>query len=365
MKKIVSILLVVLMIGVIFVSCNDSDVDTSTPSTDESVSNDTSNGDEVSSTSFEESETSSNPEDSLMVEPTKYHKATIAKNENYVAITAEYNENGKYITLLEMNKKKWGTWCLGKYSVIKSGKEHVLNNGSTDWEYVMGESNGFVGGNHGDESLVSIEFYDATSGKLLGTGDSNISQTVCNGIKIIEKTLVHHQVGTNDEYSWTHVPDGTPFLSVVRTYYIDGSDIWLECSFDFLEDATLSIVYTAMYFFGKDYGKNVTLTLQDGSTLEHELAYGSTSNGIYCEAVKADFYNSDYPEYHVEVTAHNPDDMLGFDDGIKTQIWDMSEGYAKLYFAKANINNTKLYKKGTHWQTLASWRFFVPQSINK
>ncbi len=362
MKKIISILLVVLIIGVIFASCNDSDVDTSTQSTEESVSADGSNGDGVSDSSLEESEANSNDE-SLMVEPTKYHKTTIAKNANTVVITAEYSENSKYITLLEMYKKTWGTWCLGKYSVVKSGKEHVLNNGSTDWEYVMSDTAGFVGGNHGDESLVSIEFYDATSGKLLGTGDSNISQTVCDGIKIVEKTLVHHQVGSSDEASWTHVPDGTPFVSVVRTYYIDGSDIWLECSFDFIEDATLGIVYTAMYFYGKDYGKNVTLTLQNGSTLEHELAYGSTANGIYCEAVKADFYNSDYPEYHVEVTAHNPDDMLGFADGIKTQIWDMNEGYAKIYFAKSNINNTKLYKKGTHWQTLASWKFFVPQNI--
>ncbi len=298
-----------------------------------------------------------------MVEPTEYNQTTISKDASKVTITAAYNENNQYSTLLEMKKKTWGTWCLGKYSVFKGGVEHVLNNGSTDWEYVMTDTTSFVGGNHGDESLLSIEFYDATSGEFLGNGDSIIAETVCDGIKIVEKTLVHHQVGSDDNYSWTHLPDGTPFLAVVRTYYINGSDIWLECSFDFLKDTSLGIFYSAMYCFGKDYGTDITFTMQDGSTLDHVLVNGSTANSTNCEAIKADIYNSDYPEYHVEVAIHNPDDMVDFTNDTKTKLWDMSEGYAKLYFSKSNVSKYTLYKKGTHWQTLASWKFFVPQNI--
>ena len=114
-----------------------------------------------------------------MPEITDFRSSSFKKTATGITIEAKKTQTDGHSVKVTMVKTAWGTWNLGRYDATENatGKTVTLNPGGTDWEYVyrVGETAGditFCGGNHGNEKLVDIKFYDAKSGRELNDNDT-------------------------------------------------------------------------------------------------------------------------------------------------------------------------------------------------
>ena len=197
--------------------------------------------------------------------------------------------------------------------------------------------------------LVDIKFYDAKSGRELNDNDT------ADGVRIVERTQIYYN----------NKPD-KPFVNVVRTYVINGADVWLECDYDFIRDALFNLSYTAMACIPKANGNHIVYYNTDGTTKEFSTALHGTKSGTDYggdfdkgnPAPYVEMYGDSNPEYRMTVRVYDPyvmcDDFIYAD---KTMFWDMNSTQNKLYFCK--FDNSKPHKvtKGTHWDTLTKWAF--------
>ena len=292
-----------------------------------------------------------------MPEITDFRSSSFKKTATGITIEAKKTQTDGHSVKVTMVKTAWGTWNLGRYDAIENatGKTVTLNPGGTDWEYVyrVGETAGditFCGGNHGNEKLVDIKFYDAKSGRELNDNDT------ADGVRIVERTQIYYN----------NKPD-KPFVNVVRTYVINGADVWLECDYDFIRDALFNLSYTAMACIPKANGNHIVYYNTDGTTKEFSTALHGTKSGTDYggdfdkgnPAPYVEMYGDSNPEYRMTVRVYDPyvmcDDFIYAD---KTMFWDMNSTQNKLYFCK--FDNSKPHKvtKGTHWDTLTKWAFY-------
>ncbi len=301
------------------------------------------------------------PEVPAMPEITEFYNAAVNKNQKQMTISSGTNQAEGLKCEVKLIKNAWGTWRLDGYTVTdkKTNVRTQLGAGSTDWEYVFsaGSSSGKIshcGGNHDYETLISLEIYDAKTGVLLG-GDKDTVSKIAGGVKIVQKTQVNFPEDKNNP---------VPFVNVVRTYIINGIDVWLDCDFDYIEDAYCSIFYSAMCPISKKTGNNIVFYLKDGTQVEHKTKTSGTASGKDYgadffqgySAPSVDMYGDSTPNLRMNVTVYNPYLMLDNYSGPKqAMVWDMNSIANKLYFTKFYDNAVHKIEKGTHWDTLTRW----------
>ncbi len=298
-----------------------------------------------------------------------YVSTTVNKTANGVTFTAATSQQSGFKTTLSMQKMGWGTWNLGYFDVtnVSTGKTVRMNPGSTDWEYVYqtsqsGSNFSFTGGNHDDEKLRSIAFYDAKTGALLGEGTNSVFTATANGVKIIEKTTICFQACPEDR-----TPDdnwfGEEFVYVTRTYIINGVDIWLECDYDFITTGYMKDgSYTGMYCADKSVGNNIVFNNIDGTTTSHKTNLSGTAAGDSRgnKAASVEIWGDTNPNHRMHVEVYDVDVMCdNFKTPSGTFYWDMNSSQNKLYFSK--FNQATLIPEGTHWDTLIRWSFYYKQ----
>ncbi len=296
-----------------------------------------------------------------MPEIDEYVVTNVSKNASSVTFTANATQEDGHKTEISMIKTAWGTWNLGYFKAtnLETKKTVTMNPGGTDWEYVyrVGEPGGkieFCGGNHNNEKLIDIAFYDAKSGALLSDKDSFTA--TANGVKIVEHTQIY----------FANQPS-KPFVNVTRNYLINGVDVWLECDYDFIKDAVFNLSYTGMFCVPKTSGNHIIYNNIDGTTKQFDTALRGTKSGTNFggdfdygnPAMSVEIFGDNTPEYRMHVEIYDQEVMAdNFQSREKTFYWDMSETQNKLYFSK--FDNTKAHKvdKGTHWDTLIRWSFY-------
>ena len=325
---------------------------------------------EIESQAVSEPEPESSEEESSE-EPLK-EPVTMPEIENYVAMTVKKTSGAVFYTAadsqeeghkieISMVKTSWGTWNLGYFKATDTAakKTVTMNPGGTDWEYVyrVGETPGnitFCGGNHNNEKLIDITFYDAKSGEELQLQD--YAETSANGVKIVEHTQIY----------FANQPD-KPFVNVTRNYLINGVDVWLECDYDFIHDAYFNLSYTGMFCIPKINGNHIIYNNIDGTTRTFVTATKGTKSGTNYggdfdngnPAASVEMYGDNNPDFRIHAEIYDVEVMAdNFASKEKTFFWDMNTDQNKLYFSK--FDNTKAHhvENGTHWDTLIRWSFY-------
>ncbi len=257
---------------------------------------------------------------------------------------------GKPLTLT-FNKKAWGTWNIGTLSYNNT----ALAGGGTDWEYVYraGKSSSytpFCGGNHENETLLEMNFYDGSTGQeiVLPVGQSQEIQNLI----IVEKTQINYH---QSEETW---------CDVVRTYFVVGNKITLEVSYEFTSDTYFGLSYPAMFPVSKNYGRYCKFIGEDGSelntvTTQPANAPDFTGKFYYNNAAtKCIIWGDTNPDYKFEVEIYTPEASAdNFKNYEKTFYWDMNATQNKLYFSKFSSSSATLVKSGTTMETKTSWTF--------
>lgn len=247
---------------------------------------------------------------------------------------------------ISLYKTAWGTWNLGMWKVDGTR----VAGGYTDWEYVYragtsASSMPFSGGNHGDEDLQSIEFFDASTGEKLNLAVGKSFDT--NGVKVVEKTIIRI-AGTQTQY-----------LSVTRTYYFIGERITLECECEVLRDTYFGLTYSCMFAVPKTQGRFITFHKTDGSDVSFtslKVGYADYSGVMYgcTNATSATISGYSGKKVAFDVEVFGVDAHHNFTSKAKTEFWDMNANENKLYFSIFNESGVKV-NKGARWSTKASW----------
>jgi hypothetical protein len=264
----------------------------------------------------------------------------------------ETKYNGKKLSLT-FDKKEWGTWNIG--TLTYDGK--ALAGSGTDWEYVyrVGDDDHlieFCGGNHKNEALKELKFYDGTTNKELTL---KVGEPVeVSNIKIVEKTQI---LFNKSETAW---------CDVVRTYSIAGNKIELVVDYKFIKDCKFNLSYTCMFPVSRDYGIHASFYNNNGTVgsvnAKTKEQYNYTDfAGPYLgqlPATKVKIWGDTNPEYTFDVQVYDVNTSCNkFKNTEKTFLWDMSASSTKLYFSKFGAGDT--VKAGTNWQTKSSWAFYI------
>jgi len=296
-----------------------------------------------------------------MPEINEYIPMTVKKTAGNVFFTAADSQEKGHKIEISMVNTAWGTWNLGYFKATDIAKKQTvtLNPGGTDWEYVyrVGETPGnitFCGGNHNNEKLIDITFYDAKSGEELQLQD--YAETSANGVKIVEHTQIY----------FANQPD-KPFVNVTRNYLINGVDVWLECDYDFIHDAYFNLSYTGMFCIPKINGNHIIYNNIDGTTRTFITALQGTKSGSSFggdfdygnPAASVEMYGDSNPDFRVHAEIYDVEVMAdNFASKEKTFFWDMSDTQNKLYFSKFDSTKPHKVEKSTHWDTLIRWSFY-------
>ncbi len=269
------------------------------------------------------------------------------------------------------HETKWGTFNLGQlYLVDEKGKKHVFTDGSTDWEYVHtpnAPSSLWSGGNHGNEDMVSLEFYNGETGEKLELAD-NESVTV-NILHIIEKTkLLSLPNPTSVREDISGYTEADVYANVTRKYTVTGPQIKLNVDYEYVRDIAFSRSYTCMFPIHKNYGLtcemynlkgemiNKIVTPKENSNFNGNLNGGNT-------ATRALIYGEADPRYQFDVRINTVKDSTNnFVGDCQTAFWDMNANN-KLYFARFSNSSKTAFKAGDESHTECIWLFkFVPDA---
>lgn len=259
---------------------------------------------------------------------------------------------------LTFDKKDWGTYNIGTWTVkYQDGTSVNLAGGGTDWEYVYragSDSSSWVwsGGNHGNELLLDIKFYDGKSGKELELKDGEPINL--NSLKIIENTKLHWG-DTNNTY-----------CNVTRSYTVVGSQIRLEVSYDYTQDCYQWLSYTCMFPVDKQYGLYCSFISPKNKLIKtvETLKVGKADySGDFLGKKAADrciMWGYVKPEYKFEVKVNTVADSCdNFRNTNRTFYWDMNTTQNKLYFSKYEQDTPTLVKSGTKLNTSSMWTFYI------
>ncbi len=286
-------------------------------------------------------------------------------------------EAGK--TTITLYETDWGTFNLSKwYLVDKNGTTHTFLSGGTDLEYVYRTSktaNGtayFTGGNHGNEALISLSFYNAENGQKINL--SNGQSVTVNQLHIIEQTKLLYfpdangdsigdYINKNQSYTQNDV-----FANVTRKYTVTGPQVKLNVDYEYVMDVYHGISYTCMFPIAKKYGLYADMYDKDGNfvrTIETaevgKADYsGSMNNGN--KATRAILYGKNNSQYQFDIRVNTYEDSLESQkNSFLTAFWDMNATQNKLYFSKCDNALTK-YAKGKTVHTECVWQFVYDPS---
>ncbi len=261
-----------------------------------------------------------------------------------------YTQSGKQL-VLQLYKTAWGTWNLGNFNIVDNDHVKTVIGGGTDWEYVfrvfnpINQNLEFTGGNHGSEVCKSLNMYDSVTGLAVAP---NVGESVyVNRLVIVEETTI---LLANVDY--------LPYADVKRVYTIVGDTVNLDCEITFTRDVKMAQSYSAMASINKDFSRYSNFNDLAYHKTEAKGAYTGKYYG-HVPASKCKLWGDD-PSATVEVGIYNETDMTdNFSNRDKTFIWDMSEGYNKLYFSKYNMTMLNQVDAGTVWNFATYWKVNV------
>ncbi|MBE6683632.1 MAG: hypothetical protein E7595_05715 [Ruminococcaceae bacterium] len=319
---------------------------------------------------FDDYEVFENPEtDELTSYPTTVKRTEDAK----YSFVSELDSGTMTITFKEM---AWGTYNLWEWSLKdKSGTNHVFLTGGTDLEYVYRTSKNaggpmyFTGGNHGNEALVSLEFYNGETGEKieLAKGESiNV-----NVLHIIEKTnllyfpdvnpadSIGDYINKNQTYTESDI-----FANVTRKYTITGPQVRLNVDYKYVMDVYHGVSYTCMFPIAKKYGLYADMIDKDGNLVKTVVTadvgkadYSGPMNSGN-KATRAILYGKNFSQYQFDVHINTYEDSLESQkNSFLTAFWDMNTTQNKLYFSKCDNSTLVKYPKGKEVHTECVWRF--------
>ena len=284
----------------------------------------------------------------------RYYYTNVAYNDIIITRSAldkyeifHINPNQKSLTAT-MYLTEWGVWNLGEWNLTTETGTKTIVGGATDWEYVLRVENPitqnleFTGGNHGSEKFVSMGMYDAVTGEVfnLEVGESKYA----NRLVIEEKTAL---LLGELEYM--------PYANVTRKYTFLGDRINLDSTIEFIRDTRLALSYSAMACVNKDFGRYCMF--DDGFYVETAPKGECSRTYLGNRASMTAKLSGDDSEASLTVGIYNKKDMTdNFSNKDKTFIWDMSEGYNKLYFSRAKNAGTELIRSGTVWDFGSYWK---------
>ena len=280
-------------------------------------------------------------------------KSTVKHNSAVLYTLTTVDTTGKIITLT-FDKKDWGTWNIGTWSI--DGLR--LAGGGTDWEYVYRAASSatsspvFSGGNHGNETLISLKFYDGFTGEEVDLSAVGATHEFDQFV-IKETTRLH--LGDASAY----------YADVVRTYTVVGRTIYLDVSYDFVKDFWFQLSYTCMFPVPKTHGLYIDFLNDDGTTAKvASLKVGASDySGPYygkTAAAAAHIYGYKDTQYSFLVQVYTRGDSVeGFKGSHKLFYWDMNGGENKLYFSKFDDGRNTKVASGTHWDTSCSWTLLI------
>lgn len=276
-----------------------------------------------------------------------YANMTISRPDETSYVVTHIAPNGKTVSV-KLYQTDWGTWNLGDMKFSDGFTEKIVIGGATDWEYVfrvynpVSDTLDFVGGNHGNEVMNSIEFSEGVTGEkfVLAVGESRYVARLV----IEENTTVKI---TDLDY--------LKFANVKRLYTIVGDTVNLDCTVEFIRDVKMALSYTAMASINKDFSRYCNFENIAYSQCEPKGTFSNKKYGNVAASVCT--LNGDDPSATVTVGIYNEKDMTdNFSNKDKTFIWDMSVGYNKLYFSKYDMTILNTIKSGTVWNFASYWK---------
>ncbi len=269
--------------------------------------------------------------------------------------------------LLTIYKTNWGTYNLGKWELTETdGKKQTFVSGSTDWEYVYRVASSataswvWSGGNHDNEQMRSLTFYDGTTNEEieLAVGGSK----AVTSLKVVEETSLYWGDPANGYSEDEHYAD------TVRTYTIVGPQIRLAVDYTYVKDAYYyDASYTCMFPINKKYG--LYCAFLDGEELLHvaeTFKVGDASyNGAFHGNAASDrciMWGYDGMEkYKFDVRVLTPETSTNnFNNTMKVAFWDMNTGSNKLYFSKYGSTREKV-ASGSEIHTECMWTFYIDE----
>ncbi len=302
------------------------------------------------------------------------HEMTVTRvNKSQYKIESN-TEAGKFTVTLD--EKTWSTFNLGAITLVDDkGVNHVFTGGSTDLEYVyrtQRSSGGTVvwsGGNHGNEILVSLKFYDAETEQEIVLDKDGASAKV-NKLHVIENTkLLFKEDSDGDGYGYrykdkeTYTEDDI-YAEVTRKYTFVGPQFKLNVDYKYVKDTYYQLSYTCMFPIEKKYGLYADMFDKEGnkvSTIETKTVGSPNYDGPMNSgnaATRAVMYSKTYPQYKfdVQVTTHK-DSLENQKNSFKTAFWDMNTTSNKLYLSKYDTSSSTKVASGSEFHTECIWTF--------
>ena len=318
---------------------------------------------------FDDYDTFINPNSN---EITSYPTVITKISSDEYSFVSEIDAGKMTITFKEMG---WGTYNLWKWNLVdKNGTTHVFLSGGTDLEYVYRTSltksgkQYFTGGNHGNEALVSLNFYDGETGEEIKL-NLNQSKTV-KQLHIIEKTKLLYfpdangdSVGDYINKTQTYTQDDV-FAEVTRKYTVTGPQVRLNVDYKYVKEVYHGVSYTGMFPIAKKYGLYADMIDKDGNfvrtVVTSEVGKADYSGPMNSgnRATRAIIYGKNDSQYQFDVHVNTYEDSLESQrNSFLTAFWDMNTTQNKLYFSKCDTNNPVQYPVGKEVHTECVWRF--------
>ena len=317
---------------------------------------------------YDDYETFENPDANEITSfPTKLTKLS----DKEYSMVSEIEAGKMTITLWETN---WGTFNLWKWNLVdKNGTTHTFLPGGTDLEYVYRTSltpNGttyFTGGNHGNEALVSLEFYNGETGAKISL--ANGESVTVNQLHIIEKTKLLYFPDANADSVGDYINKtqsytaNDVFANVTRKYTVTGPQVRLNVDLDYVKEVYHGISYTCMFPIAKKYGLYADMYDKNGNfvrtveTAEVGKADYSGPMNSGNKATRAVLYGKNNSQYQFDIHVNTYEDSLESQrNSFLTAFWDMNDTQNKLYFSKGN-NPLVKYEVGKQVHTECVWQF--------
>ncbi len=248
----------------------------------------------------------------------------------------------------------WGTWNLGAWRLVGEEGTTVFVAGSTDLEYVYRAAKKpgdwvWSGGNHGNEKLIDLTFYDGATGKKLDVEAGSVS---ADSFTVVERTKLHWG-DENDSY-----------CNVTRIYTFCGPQVRLNVDYDYTQDCCFYLSYTGMFPVDKRYGLWCDMYDAQGSklaTIETEkVGKADYSGNVHSgnAAVRAVIYGYEQTDYSFDIRVTTfADSVNDLNNDYKTSFWDMNQTQNKLYFSKYFLDKPTNVSAGTQLRTECIWLF--------
>ncbi len=359
-----------------FCACSESEETSSVAESVESVALESSTVSEESipkgpaywgNTEYDIAEQPNSPE-----EVEKHEMKVTKTSDSLITINFTTDAGEHTVTIAET---PWGTFNLGAWRLkATDNKTHTFVAGSTDLEYVYRVSdkpaggNIWSGGNHGNETLVSIEMYNGETEEaiILEKGES----VTVNKLHIIEKTKLLWCADTDgDGYGFRYKNKDTfeekdIYAEVTRKYTFTGPQIKLNVDYNYIKDTYHYLSYTCMFPIDKKYGLYCDMIGKDGKLLKTietlkvgKADYSGPMNSGNA-ATRARIYGYTDKRYQFDVRVNTfADSLENQTNKFKTAFWDMNTSSNKLYFSKFDESKSSKIPAGTEYHTECVWQF--------